>query len=80
MTVINLTIEREKRTAPDPEFVQRDAYGRIEQVCFTCSYMLAGREHSVHIWAKDWDDAEARVAAMREGLKVEGQIYSVVPA
>lgn len=77
--IINLTTERAKREAPDPEFVRHDDYGR-PIYCFTCSYDMGDRRFCTEVWAYDWPDAEARVAAMREGMKVEGQIYSVVPA
>lgn len=80
--ILDMAAARAKREAsvePDPEFVQRDAYGRIEMVCFTCSFEMGGSQYSAHVWAKDWEDVEARVAAMRESLKVDGQLFSSVP-
>lgn len=77
--IIDLTAEREKREAPDPEFVQTDDYGR-KLYAFAVSYTLGGREHTHHIWAYGWPDAEARVAAMRESLVVDGQVYHCEPA
>ena len=41
---------------------------------FTCSYALNGEERSLDIWAFDWEEALAIVAAIRETLTVDYEI------
>lgn len=77
--IIDLTAERNKRAEPDPEFVRKDDYGRKLYV-FLLSYEMDGKSWSTQVWAYDFADAEARVAGMRESLKVDGQLFSQVPA
>lgn len=80
--ILDMEAARAKREAsigPDPEFVQRDAFGRIEMVCFTCSYEMDGAWFTTRLWAKDWPDVEKRAAAIRESLKVDGQLFSSTP-
>lgn len=71
--------KREEATDPDPEFVQRDAYGRIEMVCFTCSFEMGGTWYTTRLWAKDWEDVEKRAIAIRKSLRVDGQLFSSQP-
>lgn len=77
--VIDLSAERDKRVEPDPEFVRQDDYGR-ELYTFLLSYEMDGKQWSTQVWAYDFADAEARVAAMRESLKVDGQAFERLPA
>lgn len=77
--VIDLGAERNRRAQPDPEFVRKDDYGR-PLYTFLLSYEMDGSRWSTELWAYDFADAEARVAAMRESLKVDGQAFSTVPA
>jgi hypothetical protein len=76
---IDLAAERNKREQPDPEFVRKDEYGR-PLFTFLLSYEMGGSQWATEIWAYDFDDAEARVAAMRESLKVDGKLFTTVPA
>lgn len=39
-----------------------------------------GKRFAIDIWAESWEDAEARVSAMQQGLKLDGQIYAEVPS
>lgn len=77
--IIDLNVQRNARDCPDAEFVQKDDYGR-ELYLFTLDYSMAGKSWAAEIWAYSFEDAEARVAAMRDSLSVAGQIYSVIPA
>jgi hypothetical protein len=76
---IDLAAERNKREAPDPEFVRKDDFGRMLYT-FLLSYEMDGARWTNEVWAYSFEDAEARVAAMRANLKVDGQAFSVVPA
>jgi hypothetical protein len=77
--VTDLTAERNKREQPDPEFVRKDDFGR-PLYTFLLSYEMDDSRWCAEIWAYSFEDAEARVAAMRESLKVDGQAFSTVPA
>lgn len=77
--IVDLTAERNRRAAPDPEFVRKDDYGR-PLYTFLLSYEMDGKQWSTEVWAYDFADAEARVAGMRASLKIDGQAYSQVPA
>lgn len=77
--IIDLNAERNKRVEPDPKFVKHDDYGRKLYV-FTCSYSMEDRRYCIEIWAYDFPDAEAKVAAMQESLQVDGQLFGEVPA
>lgn len=77
--VIDLTAERNKREAPDEQFVRRDEYGR-SIYCFSVEYDFAGAEYVTQVWAYDMADADARVAAIRNSARVAGQLYSEIPA
>ena len=77
--VIDLTGERNRRAAPDPEFVRKDEYGR-ELFCFLLSYEQDGRGYSTDLWAYDEADARAKVAAMRSSLVFDGQLFEQLPA
>jgi len=77
--LIDLTAERNKRAAPDPEFVRRDGFGRPMYV-FLLSYEMGGSSWCTEVWAYDIADAENRVAGMRGSLKVDGQLFERTPA
>jgi hypothetical protein len=77
--IIDLGAERSKRDQPDPEFCHKDDFGR-PMYTFLLSYQMDGSPYGWQVIAYDWADAEARVRAMRESLKVDGQLFSQVPA
>lgn len=77
--IVDLTTERNRRAAPDPEFVRNDDYGR-PLYTFLLSYEMDGKQWSTEVWAYDFADADARVAAMRASLKVDGQAFGCIPA
>ena len=77
--IIDLGAERSKREQPDPEFVSQDEYGR-PLYTFGVEYEFSGGIYSFHLTAYSWEDAEAKVAAIRESGKVFGQMFSRVPA
>jgi len=79
MTVIDLNAERSRRDGPDAEFRTSDAHG-VEMFLFSIDYQFCGSEWSFNIWAYSFEDAEARVDAMRNTLNVAGQIHSIIPA
>lgn len=77
--IVDLATERNKRDEPDPALVMRDDFGRLLYL-FGLDYEFDGREWMTELWAYSFEDAEARVAAMRQSLKVVGQKMSEVPA
>ncbi len=79
MDIIDLNAERNKREQPDPDCVKRDQYGR-DMFLFGLEYKMGEDAWTTHLWAYSWDDAEARVQAMRESLTIYGQIAAVIPA
>jgi hypothetical protein len=76
---ISLAAERNKREQPDPEFVRKDDFGR-PLYAFALEYQMDGGTWSTQVWAYSHEDAEARVAAMRESLAVRGQLFGMTPA
>ena len=66
-------------STPDPEHVSSDHAGQ-PVYRYSCGYTYAGRLYSVDIWARDWEDAERTVAAMRLTLLVDGQVHAEYPA
>lgn len=78
--VIDLNAKRNERERPDPEFVRKDDFGR-EMHLYLLSYDFDGSTWGgVDVWAYSMEDAQARVAAMRESLVVLGQAYAAFPA
>lgn len=77
--VIDINAERNRREQPDPEFVRKDEYGR-PLYCYTLSYEMSDRRYCTDIWAYDFADAGNRVSAMRESLKLDGQIFHQIIA
>ncbi|MBY3162107.1 hypothetical protein HFO65_15845 [Rhizobium laguerreae] len=78
MDVISLDAERDRRNGPDEQFVTVDPAGR-RMFAFCLDYQMGGLFWTATIWAYDFEDAELRADAMRENLKVAGQIYAEVP-
>ena len=78
MTVIDLTVERNKREAPDAEFVTVDAFGR-NMYAFALEYALEGRTYTCSIFAYDFADAERHASARGGGIAVSGRIYQEIP-
>lgn len=76
---ICLTSERNKREQPDPEFLRKDDFGQPLYL-FALEYRMDGGTWSAQVWAYSREDAENRVAAMRESLAVRGQLFGMVPA
>jgi hypothetical protein len=77
--IVDLNAERNRRAQPDPEFVKQDDYGR-PLYTYLLSYDMDGSSWSTQIVAYDEADAEARVAAMRETLRMDGQLFAAIPA
>lgn len=77
--VVDLGAERNRREAPDVEHVRHDDFGRT-LFCYLLSYDFADSQWSAQVWAYSMDDAEKRVEAMRESLRLDGQLYSMIPA
>ncbi len=77
--IIDLNAERNRRAQPDPEFVKQDDYGRPLYM-FLLSYEYQDRRWQAEIWAYSFEDAEGRVAAMRESLVCDGQCFAAIPA
>jgi hypothetical protein len=77
--ITDLRTEREKRERPDPEFIRKDDFGR-EMFCFALAYDMNGEEFCAQVWAYDFEDAERRVSAQRESLRLEGQLFGEVQA
>lgn len=77
--IADLNAERNKRARPDPEYIRKDDYGR-EMFCFLLSYEMNGGHWSAEVWAYDEEEAQRRVAAMRESLTYDGQIFTAVSA
>lgn len=75
---IDLTAERNRRAAPDPEHVRQDDIGR-PLYRFLCSYDLGRDRYGFEIWAYDQADAAAKLAAIRASAVLDGQLFTVVP-
>jgi hypothetical protein len=75
---IDLNEVRNARAQPDPQFIRKDDYGR-PMFTYTCSYVMGGKSWALDIWAYDDEDAEARVAGIRESLKCDGKVFAIIP-
>jgi hypothetical protein len=74
--------ERRRNAAegrPDPDCILKDGFGR-EMFKFALSYDLDGKEFGLNVWAYSTDDAKERVEAMRASLRLDGQVFAMVPA
>jgi len=78
-SIIDLNERRNAAERPDPEFIRKDEYGR-PLYCYVLSFDMGDKQFGTEIWAYDKEDAEAKVAAMRVSLRLDGQLSSVVPA
>jgi len=47
---------------------------------FACTFNDGDGEFVFHIFARDFADAERRVACVRDTAKLSGQVYGTVPA
>ena len=77
--IIDLNANRNRREQPDPELMTRDEYGR-PLYTFVLTYEAGGRTYGTQLIAYDFADAEMKVAGMRESLRVDGKLFSVIPA
>jgi hypothetical protein len=77
--IIDLAAERNRRIAPDAEHVMHDDFGR-EMYRFLLTYDFSGGQWGTEMWAYSAEDAEAKVAAMRESLRVDGQVFTQILA
>lgn len=76
--VIDLSERRAAREAPDADCIRHDDFGRPLYL-FGLQYRFAEALWAIDLWAYSFDDAAARVAAMRDSLTVFGQIMGHVP-
>ncbi len=76
--VIDFAAAFDKRHGPDPEFRSQDAYGR-PLYTYHLSYEMDGKEYGTQVIAYSMEDAAARVEAMRASLRLEGQLFSIIP-
>lgn len=74
MNVIPFPSARDDKTVPHPEFCTIDQEGR-PMFRFLADYECDDRIFGISFWAYDMADAERRVAAMRMGLGLQGQIF-----
>jgi len=77
--IIDLNERRNAAERPDAEFVRKDEYGR-PLYCFVLSFDMGDKQYGTELWAYDRGDAEAKVAAMRASLRLDGQLFGVIPA
>lgn len=77
--VIDLSERRQSKEEPDAACVRLDDDGRPLYL-FALSYRMDGGEYATDVWAYSFEDAEARVGAMRSSLSVLGKLHSIVPA
>lgn len=76
--IVDLSVIRNARETPDPDLICRDAFGR-EMRTYVLEYEMDGRRWGLSVIAYSMEDAEARVAAMRDGLVLCGELYRVLP-
>lgn len=77
MTPIDINAERNKRTMPDPSLCKKDDFGRV-LLPFTCSYQMPDGEYALILMAYTYEDAEAKMKALRESGRVEGMLMGTV--
>lgn len=79
--LIDLAAERNKRDAPDPQFVRTDDFGRPMYAYSVRYATMDGKQWGgVTIWAYDFAEALRRMEAIRASGKVDGQLMAEVPA
>lgn len=74
MTVVELSLARDRRDGPDLEFVSTDECGQ-KMFTFGAEYSIDGSTFSFNFFAYDFSDAERRILAMKSGLSLSGKIY-----
>jgi len=74
--ITDLNEFRNAKTEPDAEFVFTDEFGR-KLYTFLLDYEMDGKTYTTRLVAYDEDDADRRIAAMRESLVYGGKIYTV---
>jgi len=79
MSVIDISVARASRDKPDSDCVRRDDDGR-ELGLYALSYSMGRSTWSLEVWAYSMEDADNRVAAIRESLTLLGQVHSIIPA
>lgn len=73
MNIIQFPNRREEENKPDLEFHTVDRLGR-DMFLFVADYEYDDRSFTISFWAYDMADAEQRVAKMRAGLILQGQV------
>lgn len=49
--------------------------------CFSVEFVMSdGREFSTYIWAKNWDEANEMVKAIKMTARIGGQITGIFPS
>lgn len=61
--------------APDQKFIYIDGAGD-EWFAFDAIYEIDGSEFCFRIWARDFPDADRRLAALKINAKIDGQVYA----
>ncbi|WPJ67993.1 hypothetical protein STOPSMEL_17 [Sinorhizobium phage StopSmel] len=73
MTIVDLQQVKDQREGPDADCLLRDNYGRPMGL-FGFEYQVDGRRWSFTIEAYSHEDAERRIAAIRESVNFLGQL------
>ncbi|MBZ7927670.1 hypothetical protein LAC81_37680 (plasmid) [Ensifer adhaerens] len=79
MKIIDLQQVRSALEAPDRDCVSQDAFGR-PLFHYGLEYRFDGRVWTLSLEAYSFEEAERRVAEIRAGLHLYGQIYRLSPA
>lgn len=73
MTIVDLQQVKDQREGPDADCLLRDNAGRPMGL-FGFEYVVKGRKWSFHIEAYSNEDAEERIAAIRQHVFFLGQL------
>jgi hypothetical protein len=73
--IVDLQATRQRRNAPDANCVSEDAQGKAIQL-FAVEFHMDGRTFADEIWARDLADAERTVVAIRDSLRVVGEMVA----
>jgi hypothetical protein len=68
--------ERKDEKSIDPEFRQKIMGEKWYK--FLASYEFRGNRYTLDFWALDMDDAKERIDAIKNTLKLDGQIHTTV--
>ena len=74
---IDLTAYRNAREEPDADCIAYDEYGR-KLYTFILSFEMEGKSYGAEIKAYDEEEANKKIAAMRETLEYSGKLFSVI--